>query len=149
MSSARQRGAALAVGLMLLTVVTLLALAAAGSAHVEQVLAQNDGFRENAASAASAGIELAIRAIVTSSEPATVPARLTGTLPGTQDRFDVSLRLVGYETSLPQESGNPLAGAVFDRISRKGVASKFPLLRIRTTPFCCTRKSRPEPSPAF
>lgn len=114
MSSVRQRGAALAAGLMLLTVVTVLALAAAGSAHVEQVLAQNDGFRENAAAAASAGIELAIRAIVTSSEPATVPGRLTGTLPDTQDRFDVSVRLIGYETSLPQEPGSPLAGAVFD-----------------------------------
>jgi hypothetical protein len=130
MSSARQRGAALAVGLMLLTVVTLLALAAAGSAHVEQVLAQNDGFRENAASAASAGIELAIRAIVTSSEPATVPARLTGTLPGTQDRFDVSLRLVGYETSLPQESGNPLAGAVFD-IRSTGTSARHAIDRQR------------------
>jgi len=105
MSSARQRGAALAVGLMLLTVVTLLALAAAGSAHVEQVLAQNDGFRENAASAASAGIELAIRAIVTSSEPATVPARLTGTLPGTQDRFDVSESTAGRYVLLARKAG--------------------------------------------
>jgi hypothetical protein len=99
---------------MLLTVVTLLALAAAGSAHVEQVLAQNDGFRENAQSAASAGIEMAIRAIVISSEPTAVPAHLTGALPGSGDRFDVSLRLVGYETSLPQEPGSPLAGAIFD-----------------------------------
>jgi hypothetical protein len=81
---------------------------------VEQVLAQNDGFRENAASAASAGIEMAIRAIVTSSEPATVPARLSGTLPGSDDRFEVALTLVGYETSLPQEHGTPLAGATFD-----------------------------------
>jgi len=99
---------------MLLTVVTLLALAAAGSAHIERVLAQNDGFRENAASAASAGIEMAIRAIVTSSEPAAVPAHLTGTLPDSSDRYDVSLQLAGFETALPQESGSPLAGAVFD-----------------------------------
>jgi hypothetical protein len=117
MSRPAQRGAALAVGLMLLTVVTLLGLAAAGSAHVEQVLAQNDGFRENAASAASAGIEMAIRAIVSSSEPATVPARVSGTLPGSNDRFDVSLQLIGYETSLPQEPGSPLAGAIFDILS--------------------------------
>src|SRR3954469_3205511 len=81
MSRARKRGAALAVGLMLLTVITLLALAAAGSAHVEQVLAQNDGFRENAASAASSGIEMAIRAIVTSSDPAAVPAHLAALCP--------------------------------------------------------------------
>jgi hypothetical protein len=123
MSTVRERGAALAVGLMLLTVVTLLALAAAGGAHVEQVLAQNDGFRENAASAASAGIEMAIRAIVTSSEPAAVPAHLTGTLPGSSDRFDVSLQLAGFETALPQEPGDPLAGAIFD-IRSSGTAAR-------------------------
>ena len=123
MRAARECGAALAVGLMLLTVVTLLALAAAGSAHVEQVLAQNDGFRENAASAASAGIEMAIRAIVTSPEPAAVPTHLTGNLPGSGDHFDVSLQLAGLETSLPQEPGSPLAGAVFD-ITSTGTSAR-------------------------
>lgn len=130
MRRVRQQGAALAVGLMLLAVVTLLALGAAGSAHLERVLAQNDGFRENAAAAASAGIELAIRAIVTSSEPATVPAHLTGTLPGTQDHFDVSLRLAGYETSLPQEPAGPIAGAVFD-IRSTGTSSQHAVDRQR------------------
>ena len=51
---------------MLLSLVTLLGLAGASSAHVEAQLAQNEQFRENAASAASAGIEFAISRIVTS-----------------------------------------------------------------------------------
>ena len=59
-AAARQR--TLAVGLILLTLVTLLGLAGASSAHVERLLAQNETFRENAASAASAGIEMAISA---------------------------------------------------------------------------------------
>jgi Tfp pilus assembly protein PilX len=113
----RQRGAALAIGLWLLTLVTLLGLAAAGSAHVERLLAQNEGFRENAASAATAGIELAIRAIVTSPDPTAIPAHLSGTLPDSADRYDVTLRLVGYATSLPQEPGAQLAGATFEILS--------------------------------
>ena len=57
----RQYGATLVVGLMLLALVTLLSLAAAGGAHIARLLAQNDSFRENAASASSAGVEMAIR----------------------------------------------------------------------------------------
>ena len=60
-----QRGATLVVGLMLLTLVTLLGLAGAATAHIEPQLAHNEQFRENAASAASAGIEVAISRIVT------------------------------------------------------------------------------------
>ena len=72
---ARQTGTALTVGLLLLTLITLLGLAGASSARVELQLAHNEQFRENAASAASAGIEIAIRH-VTASEPETVPTRL-------------------------------------------------------------------------
>ena len=66
------RGSALAVGLIILSLVTLLALAGASSAHVERLLAQNDTFRENAAFAASAGIEMAISEILESAQPETV-----------------------------------------------------------------------------
>jgi type IV pilus assembly PilX-like protein len=113
----RQAGAALAVGLVLLTLVTLLGVAAAGSAHVSRLLAQNQSFRENAATAASAGIEMAIRAIVTSSTPASVPARLTGEVSGTRDSFEAQLRFLGEELALPQEPGERLAGAHFEILS--------------------------------
>jgi hypothetical protein len=107
----------LVVGLILLALVTLLGLAGAGNAHVERLLAQNESFRENAATAASAGIEMAIRAIVNSSDPATVPASLAGRVPGTPDTYAVSLRFAGYERSLPQAPGARLAGAHFDIVS--------------------------------
>lgn len=117
MNSSRQRGTTLAVGLILLALVTLLGLAGAGTAHVEQLLAQNEGFRENAATAASAGIEMAIRAIVNSSDPASVPASLAGRAPGSADSFRVSLRFAGFERSLPQAPGARLAGAHFEIVS--------------------------------
>jgi len=108
-----QRGTALVVGLMLLTVVTLLGLAGAGSAHVEQQLARNEQFRENAASAASAGIEFAIRRIVTTSDPDAVPTAASTSLSAT-DHFETATRFVGYEGGLPQASGANLAGAHFE-----------------------------------
>lgn len=114
MRFSRQRGATLAVGLLLLTLVTLLGLAGAGAAHVERLLAQDEAFRENAASAASAGIEMAIREIE-SSGPLGAPTRLTGSLPGSA-HFEVSIRFAGYET-LPQAPGAHLAGAHFDVVS--------------------------------
>lgn len=113
----RQSGAALAVGLVLLALVTLLGIAAAGSAHVARLLAQNQSFRENAATAASAGIEMAIRAIVTRSSPASVPARLTGEVSGTRDSFEVQLTFLGEELALPQEPGEELGGAHFEILS--------------------------------
>ena len=115
-NQSRTRGAALAVGLVLLTLVTLLGLAGASVAHVERVLAQNEVFRENAAAAASAGIEMAMREI-SSSDPAAVPARLEGLVPGTNNRFEVTLRLAGFETSLPQAPGARVTGAHFDVFS--------------------------------
>ena len=114
---AAQRGATLAVGLILLTLVTVLGLAGASAAHVEHLLAQDEGFRENAALAASAGIEMAIRAIVNSSDPRTVPGRLTGMVPGTLDPYDVTLRFAGFEASLPQAPGAHVAGAHFEILS--------------------------------
>jgi Tfp pilus assembly protein PilX len=117
MNSSRQSGAALAVGLVLLTLVTLLGLAAAGNAHVARLLAQNQGFRENAATAASTGIEMAIHAIVTSSTPTSVPARLNGQVPGTGDEFEVRLESLGEERALPQEPDQRLAGVNFQVLS--------------------------------
>jgi Tfp pilus assembly protein PilX len=111
-----QRGATLAVGLILLALVTLLGLAGASAAHVERLLAQDERFRENAATAASAGIEMAIRVIV-DTDPADLPAHLAGHMPGSADTYEVALHLAGYEKTLPQAPGNHLAGAHFDIVS--------------------------------
>jgi hypothetical protein len=114
--TAPHRGATLAVGLILLALVTLLGLAGASAAHIERLLAQDEVFRENAAIAASAGIEMAIRVIV-DTDPASVPGHLTGHMPGSADTYDVSLQLAGFEMSLPQATGAHLAGAHFDIVS--------------------------------
>jgi len=111
------RGATLVVGLILLSIVTLLGLAGASTAHVEQQLAQNEQFRENAASAASAGIEIAISRIVTSSSPASARAILRDIAPGTRDRFEVTTRFAGIEPALPQSAGGSFVGAHFEIIS--------------------------------
>jgi len=102
---------------MLLSLVTLLGLAGASGAHVEQLLAQNEAFRENAASAASAGIEMAIRAIVNSAAPEAVVPRITGRLPGAAGTFEATISFEGYEHALPQTAGSQLAGAHFEIVS--------------------------------
>jgi hypothetical protein len=102
---------------MLLSLVTLLALAGSSGAQVEQLLAQNESFRENAASAASAGIEMAIRAIVNSPAPEAVVPRINAGLPGPADSFEAIISFEGYEFTLPQTPGAQLAGAHFDIVS--------------------------------
>lgn len=112
-----QQGSALIVGLLLLAVVSLLGLAAGSAAHVELLLARNERFRENAANAASAGLEIALRRIVTASSPSTVPPQFSASLPGTADTCDVQLRWLGLEAGLPQAPGASLAGAHFEIIA--------------------------------
>ena len=116
-ASTNERGSTLVVGLVLLSLVTLLGLAGANAAHVERLLAQNETFRENAGSAASAGIEMAISAIVTSPAPESVAPSFNGQLPGSTDSWEVELRFAGYETTLPQAPGTTVAGAHFDIVS--------------------------------
>lgn len=110
-----QEGSALVFGMLLLSLITLLGLAAASAARVELQLAHNELFRENAASAASAGIELAI-SHVTASAPESIPARISEALPGGAST-QVDIRFLGYETGLPQLPGQHLAGAHFEILS--------------------------------
>jgi Tfp pilus assembly protein PilX len=121
MNAFNQRGTTLVVGLTLLSLVTLLGLAGASTAHVERLLAQNGLFRENAASAASAGIESAISRIVTLStslaDPATVSGAFSDFMPGSTDRYETVTRFAGYDAALPQAAGAQLAGAHFEIIS--------------------------------
>jgi hypothetical protein len=117
-----QSGTALVTGLLLLSLVTLLGLAGAAAAQVELQLARNEQFRENAASAASAGIEMAISQ-VTLSTPETIPARLYSSLPGDAARFEARTRFIGYEFGLPQVEGASLAAAHFE-ITGTGFAAR-------------------------
>ncbi|MEO8063342.1 MAG: hypothetical protein ABI821_11410 [Pseudomonadota bacterium] len=117
MNTSRQHGTTLVVGLILLSLVTLLGLAGASTAHVERLLAQNGLFRENAASAASAGIESAISRIVTTLDPANTSVTSSGFMPGSTDRYETVTRFAGFESALPQAAGAQLAGAHFEIVS--------------------------------
>ena len=116
MSAASQRGTTLVIGLLLLSVVMLLGLAGAHGANIERQLARNEQFRENAASAASAGIEYAISRIVSSPPPDSdlAPYSAAATLTGSADRFETLTRFVGFEAALPQAGGLNLSGAHFE-----------------------------------
>jgi len=116
MRLAHQRGTTLIVGLLLLSVVMLLGLAGADSANIERQLARNEQFRENAASAASAGIEYAISRIVSSPPPDSdiAPYSAAASLPGSIERFEAVTRFVGFEPALPQADGLSLDGAHFE-----------------------------------
>lgn len=111
------RGATLIVGLILLSLATLLALASASTARVEARLAQNGRFRENAISAASGGLELAIHRLVNTPDPAAVPQTLNASLPESRDRFETVTRFVGLELSLPQDAAARVVGAHFEIVS--------------------------------
>jgi len=56
-SRARQQGAALVIGLILLMVLTLLAVSSMNTASLEFIMAGNEQYRSNAFQAAEAGIE--------------------------------------------------------------------------------------------
>lgn len=107
----RARGVALVTGLLLWSLLSLLAMAAATAARIELQLARNERFRENAVSAASAGIEMAIAQIPNYS-PESVPARVALRLAEAQ--LDVQTRFLGLELGLPQVAGQHLAGAHFE-----------------------------------
>lgn len=113
--SVHARGAALVVSLLLLALLSLFALAAASTARLEHALASNELFRENAANAARAGLELATLELLTMPHPDLAPPlqrRLT--LAGGADTVDVHSRFAGYEANLPQDSAVLLAGAHFE-----------------------------------
>jgi Tfp pilus assembly protein PilX len=118
----RQRGTTLVVGLMLLGLTTLLGLAGAATAHIETQLAHNEQFRENAASAASTGVEFAISRIVNTPDAA-LPFSVNVSVPGSADRFEAQARFLGLDTALPQAAGANLAGAHFE-ITSTGYSSR-------------------------
>jgi type II secretory pathway component PulK len=117
-----QRGTTLVVGILLLGLITLLGLAGAATAHIETQLAHNEQFRENAASAASTGIEFAISRIVNTPE-ANSSFTARAAVPGSADRYEIEARFLGLDISLPQATGANLTGAHFE-ITSTGYSSR-------------------------
>ena len=120
----RQQGAALVVGLILLTILTLLAVSGMNTASVELVMAGNEQYRQRAFQAAGTGIEEAL------SELATVPQDNTGkTLTDqpvkktTNETYNVTSKYVGDDLNVPGFSTGKFVGLHYE-ITSDGFSSR-------------------------
>jgi type IV pilus assembly protein PilX len=94
---ARQQGAALVVGLILLLVLTLLAVSGMNSASLEFIMAGNEQYRANAFQAAEAGVEQSLQ--LGAFNPGS-PAQAFAGAPTATDNWNATIT--------PQLAGNPL-----------------------------------------
>ena len=108
----RQRGAALAVGLILLVVLTLLAFTGINAATTELAMAGNEQYRKNAAQASGAGIEVAISRVATVPTVVGAPVVRTDTFRSgtTGEQHRTTTTFVGDENGLPQWSFDKFTG---------------------------------------
>src|SRR5688500_17007936 len=89
---AKERGAALVIGLIMLLVLTVLAVSGMNTATTELIMSGNEQYRQNAFQAAETGIEQAVSVLTTvvpSGAPTVVPPT---NIPGstTGDRYTTS-----------------------------------------------------------
>jgi type IV pilus assembly protein PilX len=102
----RQRGAALAVGLILLLVLTLLAVSGMNTASTELIMAGNEQYRQRAFQAASTGVERALSTLPSApqlrnpppSAPAAVTGEATDTYVTTTQYMGDDLNIAGFST---------------------------------------------------
>jgi Tfp pilus assembly protein PilX len=107
-----QRGAALAVGLILLVVLTLLAFTGINAATTELAMAGNEQYRKNASQASGAGIEVAISRIATVPTVAGASVTRTDTFRSgtTGESHQTTTTFAGDESGLPQWSFDKFSG---------------------------------------
>ena len=112
----RQRGAALAVGLILLVVLTLLAFTGINAATTELAMAGNEQYRKNAAQASGAGIEVAISQVGTVATVSGAAVTRTNTFRAgtTGEEHQTTTTFVGDENGLPQWSFDKFAGLHYE-----------------------------------
>jgi type IV pilus assembly protein PilX len=123
---ARERGAALAIGLILLVVLTLLAFTGMNAATTELFMAGNEQHRKSAAHAAGAGIEQAIANL--RNVPAVVgaaPRELDGNLRADSaiEQYQTDTVYIGDEAGLPQSSVDKFVGMHFE-IRSTGISAR-------------------------
>jgi hypothetical protein len=113
---ARQRGAALVIGLIMLLILTILAFTGVNTATTELAMASNEQFRRNAAEASAAGVEESIASLglvgTTAGATATLPAAALGEDEATT--YTTTTRYVGDETGLPQSSADKFIGLHYE-----------------------------------
>jgi Tfp pilus assembly protein PilX len=110
---AKQRGAALVIGLLLLLVLTVLAVTGMSTATTELVMAGNEQYHKSAVQAASAGVEQAVAKIgsvptVPGAAPTMIPE--TAVSGSTTDTYSTETRYIGEEVGLPQSSADKFVG---------------------------------------
>jgi type IV pilus assembly protein PilX len=101
----RQRGAALAIGLILLLILTLLAVTGMNTSSMELVMAGNEQYRQKAFQASEAGIEHALTKLATLDQNCAPPKQiLDEQVPNTPgDRYVVTAQYKG-EGAAPGDS---------------------------------------------
>ena len=110
-----ERGAALVIGLILLLVLTLLAVAGMNTASTELVMAGNEQYRQNAFQAAETGIENAIAALPT--VPQTVAPTVVPNTPTTGNagaQYTTSTQYEGDDLNVPGYSAGRYVGLHYE-----------------------------------
>lgn len=117
-----QRGAALVVGLIMLTIITLLAVTAMSTSSTELIMAGNEQFRERAFQVAEAGLEQALRDLAKVPQdgvPVTRSNVASASLP--DDKYSISSVYVGEDDDIPGFSANEFTGLHY-RIDSTGTS---------------------------
>jgi type IV pilus assembly protein PilX len=119
----RQRGAALAIGLILLLVLTILAVSGMNTASMELVMAGNEQFRQRAFHASTTGIELALADLASVPQTGTavpVPRTLTAE---TTDSVETASQYMGDDLNVSGFSAGKFVGINY-QITSTGRSSR-------------------------
>ncbi len=120
MSRTAERGAALVIALLLLTILTLLAITGMRTAVAELWMAGSEQFHRRAVEAASAGVEAAV-AKLRAIRGADVGAPIDGA--SGDAPYTATIRRAGTEASLPGASAEKFVGKHFE-IESTGASSR-------------------------
>jgi type IV pilus assembly protein PilX len=121
-SGARQRGAALIIGLLLLLVLTLLAVSGMRSASEELIMAGNEQYRQNAFQGAEAGIERAIQD--GGFDMSTVAETVTGTVGSVDYTTTITPQNSGGGTGMSVGSSSNAAAAFYYQVASQGTSHR-------------------------
>lgn len=121
---AAQKGAALIIGLLLLTILTLLAITGMNTASTELIMAGNEQFRQNAFEAAETGVEQALAVLPTLGQAA-APVNVAPTaVPGSAtDQYSTSTQYEGEDANIPGFSVGKFTGFHYEIVSN-GTSSR-------------------------
>jgi len=119
----RQSGAALVVGLILLVVLTLMALASMNTASLDLIMVGNEQFRSRAFATAETGIELAIAN--TKFDTSTDPPITSGTTSaGDTYSYQITRPTAGAVQNPPSGNSEGTFGAVYFQVKSTGKSKR-------------------------